>query len=168
MKKVVFLLAFCIFQVVLAQEIVDIKNIYLHEDGRIYKITTNQPFSGHAQKIRGNGHLVYEDYFESGFLTETTIYFNRTKEPKPSRRIEYYDKTFLKKKETNYSLSKPTIELIFFDINGRKTLIEQYENDRLTYRCPYSRNKKHGTEFCINTNGKESTFEYRYGKKIKG
>src|SRR5690606_14895141 len=94
------------------------------------------------------------------------LYYNGTEKPKPAELTEFYEKTFDKKKVTRYGLSKPTIEFKYYDQNGNKTLIEQYENERLNYLCKYKNNKKHGIEFCLDDNGEELEIEYRSGKKI--
>ena len=131
-----------------------------------YKIANNQLFSGQAQSVRKNGHLVYEEYFENGYLTKSIVYYNGTEKPIPARVNEFYEKSSKKKKETNIGLSKPTTEKIYFDQNGKKKLIEQYTNDKLTYSCEYLDNKKNGTEFCLNDDGTELNIEYQNGKKI--
>lgn len=133
----------------------------------MYTLSDDELFTGRAQKVRGNGHLVYEEYYDNGFLREVVFYFNRTKGPIPSSRIEYYEKTFIKRKETIYNASNSIIALKYFDKEGRKILLEEYENDILTYRCEYSNSKKHGAEFCVNKDGTESRFKYLNGKKLK-
>lgn len=149
-----------------AQEIVGMKDIYL-DKGRIYKVSDNTLFSGQAQKVRKNGHLVYEDYFENGYIIKTVVYYNGTEEPVTAQLVEYYEKSFDVKKETNYGFHKPFTEIKHFDTNGKKSLVEEYESEKLIYRCEYVNNRKHGIEFCLDKNGEELRIEYRNGKKVK-
>jgi hypothetical protein len=151
--------------VLFAQEKVGLKEIYVESD-LAYKVANDQLFSGQAQKVRKNGHLVYEEFYENGIPIKSILYYNGTENPKPVVMTEFYEKTFIKKKVTTYGLSKPTVEFKYYDQNGKKTLIEQYENDKLTYRCEYFKNKKHGKEFCLNDDGNEVEIEYQNGKKI--
>ncbi len=165
MKNILLIIIFCSFSGLFAQEKVGLKEIYVEND-LAYKVSNDQLFSGQAQKVRRNGHLVYEEYYENGIPIKSILYYNGTEKPKPVELIEFYDKTFDKKKVTRYGLSKPTIEYKYYAQNGNKTLIEEYENDKLTYRCEYQNGKKHGIEFCFDDDGKELKIEYRNGKKI--
>ncbi len=166
MKKILLIILFCSFGGLLAQEKVGLKEIYV-ENNLAYKVANDQLFSGQAQKVRKNGHLVYEEYYKKGIPIKSILYYNGTDKPKPVEMTEFYEKTFDKKKVTRYGLSKPTKELKYYDQNGNKTLIEQYENDKLTYRCEYLDNKKHGTEFCITDDGTKLEIEYQNGKKVE-
>ena len=166
MKKIFLIILFCSFYLMNGQEIVNLKDTYI-ENGLTYKINDNQLFSGQAQKVRKNGHLVYEEFIENGSLIKTVVYFNRTEKPIPALVTEFHQNSFDKKKETRFGYLEPWIEYTHFDKNGGKTLIEKYTSEELTYRCEYSSNKKHGTEFCFDKNGKELKIEYRNGKKIK-
>lgn len=165
MKNLLLVIIFCSFSRLFAQEKVELKEIYL-ENSLAYKVEDKQLFSGQAQNVRKNGHLVYEEYYENGVPIKSIVYYNRTEKPIPARLTEFYERSFNKKKVTNYGLSKPIVEYIHYDLNGKKTLIEQYENEMLTYRCEYLENKKHGTEFCVDDDGNEIEIEYRNGKKV--
>lgn len=165
MKKILLIFIFFAFNQLFAQEIVGLRDLYV-ENKLTYKIADGQLFSGQAQSVRKNGHLVYEEYFDSGYLTKSIVYYNGTEKPIPARVTEFHEKSSNKKKETNFGFSKPTTEIKYFDQNGKKTLIEQYENEKLTYRCEYSENKKNGTEFCYKNDGTELRIEYKNGKKI--
>lgn len=165
MKKILLIFTFFAFNQLFAQEIVGLKDLYV-ENEMTYKIADDQLFSGQAQSVRKNGHLVYEEYFENGYLTKSIVYYNGTEKPIPARVTEFYEKTSKKKKETNFGLSKPTTEMKYFDQNGKKELIELYINDKLIYRCEYLNNKKNGTEFCLKDDGTELKIEYKNGEKI--
>jgi antitoxin component YwqK of YwqJK toxin-antitoxin module len=153
MKNILLIIFICFLNQLSAQEKVGMKDLYVEND-LTYKIADDKLFSGQAQHVRKNGHLVYEEYFENGKLTKSITYYNGTEKPTPAR-------------ETNFGLDKPTTEYKHFDKSGKKTLIEQYENDKLIYRCEYQKNKKHGIEYCLNEDGTELRTEYRNGKKIK-
>jgi antitoxin component YwqK of YwqJK toxin-antitoxin module len=165
MKNILLIILFCFFNGLFAQEKVGLKEIYV-ENNLAYKVVDDELFSGQAQKVRKNGHLVYEEYYENGNPIKSVVYYNGTEKPIPARMTEFYQKSFDKKKETVYGLTKPTVEFKYYDQNGKKTLIEEYENDKLTYSCEYLKNKKHGTEFCFDDDGKELKIEYRNGKKF--
>ncbi|WP_025665515.1 hypothetical protein [Aquimarina megaterium] len=166
MKNILSIILFCFFNQLFAQEIVGIKNLYIEND-LTYKISGDKLFSGQAQRIRKNGHLVYEEYFVDGKMTKSVTYYNGADKPKPASVTEFYEETETKRKVTNYGLTKPTTEYKHYDKNGKKTLIEKYENEKLTYRCEYLENKKNGTEYCLKEDGTEFRIEYRSGKKIK-
>lgn len=166
MKKIPLITILLLFHGVFAQEIVGLKEIYV-ANNLAYKVADDQLFSGQAQKVRKNGHLVYEEYYENGVPIKSILYYNRTEKPIPAKKTEFYDNSFNKKKETIYGLSKPTVAHTYYDYNGNKTLIERYENEKLIYSCEFLDDKKHGTEFCYNEDGTELTIEYRNGKKVK-
>ena len=165
MKNILLIILFCSFNGLFAQEKVGLKEIYV-ENSLAYKVANEELFSGKAQKVRKNGHLVYEELYEKGIPIKSILYYNGTEKPKPVVMTEFYEKTFDKEKVTTYGLSKPTVEFKYYDRNGKKTLIEEYYNGKLTYRCEYLKNKKHGTEFCQDEDGKQIEIEYRNGKKI--
>jgi len=156
---------FCSLSQLFSQEIVGIKDLY-SENNLIYKISDNQLFSGKAKKVRKNGHLVYEEFIENGSLIKSVSYYNRTEKPIPAMTTEYYANSFDRKKEIRYDLSQNWNELRYYDRENKKTLIEEYENDKLIYRCEYLNGKKHGTEFCFDKNGNKLKIQYQNGKKI--
>jgi antitoxin component YwqK of YwqJK toxin-antitoxin module len=166
MKNILTLILISLLSGISAQEIVSMKDLYV-ENNLTYKAQNDQLFSGQAQNIRKNGHLVYEEFFVNGKLTKSITYYNGTEKPTPSRETEYYSDTQTKSKETNFGLDKPTTELKYFDKQEKKTLVERFDNDILIYRCEYQKNKKHGIEYCLNDDGTELRIEYRNGKKIK-
>jgi len=166
MKNILLIIFICLLNQLSSQEIVGMKDLYVEND-LTYKVSDEKLYSGQAQHVRKNGHLVYEEYFDNGKLTKSITYYNGTEKPTPATETEYDSETQTKRKETNYGLNKPTTEFKHFDINGNKTLIEQYENEKLIYRCEYQKNKKHGIEFCLNDDGTEMRIEYRNGKKVK-
>jgi len=165
MKNILLIILFCSLNALFAQEKVGLKEIYV-ENNLAYKVADDELFSGQAQKVRNNGHLVFEEYYKNGNPIKSIVYYNGTEKPIPARITEFYEKSFDKKKETVYRWKEPTVEYIYYDQNEKKTLIEQYENEKLTYRCEYLNNKKHGTEFCLDDDGNELEIEYRNGIKI--
>ena len=165
-KNSLLIILICSFATLFAQEKVAMKEIYI-DNHLAYKIINDELFSGQAQRVRKNEHLVYEEYYEKGVPIKSILYYNRTEPPKPARMIEFYEGSFNKKKETNYGLDKSLYtEFKYYDRNGKKTLIEQYNNNKLTYRCEYLNNKKHGKEFGYGDDGNKVICEYRNGKKI--
>ncbi len=165
MKNHLLIILFFSFNVLLAQEKVGLRDIYVEND-LAFKVINDELFTGQAQKVRKNGHLVYEEFYEKGVPLKSVVYYNGTEKPKPATLTEFYKNTFNKSKETTYGLFKPTLTIKHYDQDGNKTLVEEYENDKLTYRCEYLNNKKHGTEFCFDNYGNELQTEYANGKKI--
>jgi len=168
MKNILLIVFICFLNQLSAQEIVEIKDLYIDAaDDLTYKIADGKLFTGQAQYIRKNGHLVSEEYFENGIMTKSIIFYNGTEKSTPANETEYYLDTQTKRKETNYDLKKQITEFIHFEINGQKILVEQFENDKLIYRCEYQKNKKHGIEYCLNDDGTEIRIEYQNGRKVK-
>jgi|SRR5690554_2172974 antitoxin component YwqK of YwqJK toxin-antitoxin module len=166
MKNILILILFFSFNQAISQEKVELKDLY-YENYVAHKISDGKLFTGIAQKTRNNGHIIYDEVYENGILIKSTVYYNRTENPIPARVILYYEKSFTPKTEINYGLSKPRIEYIHYNQNGKKILNEIFTDDKLTYKCEYENGKKHGTEYCVNDDGTELTIEYNNGKKIK-
>ena len=76
-------------------------------------------------------------------------------------------KLWVIEKEISYRLSKDTFEIKSYDENGKKILLEQFENNKVTYSCEYNGKKRHGTEMCFDDDGNKLIFQYVNGKKIK-
>ena len=169
MKKIEFIvlviLFSCCFQV-LGQKKISIKEIYF-ENNLAYKTSDNTVFTGQAQQIRKNGHLVFEQFIESGVLTKSVTYFNSIEPPAASSVVYFYEKTETPKKEITYYYGETKVDYEYFDENGEKELEESFENEKLIYQCKFLNGKRHGIEFCITEEGEEMRTEYRNGKKVK-
>lgn len=166
MKNILILILFFNCNQLIAQEKIGIKDLY-YENYIAHKVSDDKLFSGIAQKVRNNGHIIYDEVYENGILIKSTVYYNRTEKQIPAIVIFYYEKSFTPKTEINYGLSKPRIEYIHYNQDGKKILNEIFTMDILTYKCEYVNGKKHGTEFCINDDGTKLTLEYNNGKKVK-
>ncbi|WP_148232103.1 hypothetical protein [Maribacter sp. HTCC2170] len=141
------------------------KEIYIDND-LVYKMD-GQRFTGLAQRKRKNGYLTYEENYKDGVILSSNLYFN-TKEKKISDKTIYNRyKLWVIEKEIRFRLSKDTLEIISYDESGKKVLLEQFENNKLTYSCEYDGRRRHGKEFCYDNNGNELIFEYINGKKVK-
>lgn len=150
---------------VCSQDTLDIKEVYIDND-LVYKMD-GQRFTGLAQRKRKNGHLTYEENYKDGVILSSNLYFN-TKEKKVSNKTIYNRyKLWVIEKEISYRLSKDTLGIKSYDENGKKVLLEQFENNKLTYSCEYNGRKRHGKEFCYDDDGNELIFEYINGKKVK-
>ncbi|WP_109437036.1 hypothetical protein [Aquimarina sp. AU119] len=150
----------------IAQEKVSMKDVYVEND-LVYKVSDEQLFTGIAQRIRKNGHLVYEESYNTGIIKESNLYYN-SKERIISDKIIYNQKKlYSKEKEIRFHLSKDTLRIKTFDDNGKKKLVEEFENNHITYKCEYKGKKKHGLELRYKENGKKITYrcEYINGKK---
>ena len=166
LRNILLIILMCAFNQLIAQEKVNVKDIYFEND-LAYKISNNKIFTGNVQKIRENGHLVFEENYENGYLTKMTTFYNSTDEPIPARVTEYFARSLNRKTEILYGLKSSTTDVKHFDLKGQKILIERYEKEKLIYRCSYINNKKYGIEFCLNDDGKEFKYEYSNGRKIK-
>jgi len=171
MNKVLKILIFCTFlffgNFVFSQQIVSFNETYISDENLVYNTQTDKPFTGKAQRKRKNGHLVYEEEYKNGFIIESTVYYNRTKEPTPATKFLYDEKNnFRAIKKIQFGLKKNTKMITHFDINGRKKLFESYLDGNLIYSCEYKNNRKHGKEFCI-VDGEDIVIEYINGKKVK-
>ena len=148
-----------------SQDTLSLKEVYIDKD-LVYKMD-GQRFSGLAQDKRKNGKLNYEEYYKDGVILWSNMYFN-TKEKKVSDKTIYNRyKLWVIEKEIRFRLSQDTLQIKTYDDNGKKILLEQFENNKLTYSCQYDGRKKHGKEFCFDDDGKELIIEYVNGKKKK-
>ena len=150
---------------VISQDTLDMKEVYIDND-LVYKMS-GERFTGLAQQKRKNGHLTYEEYYKDGVILSSNLYFN-TKEKKVSDETIYNRyKLWVIQKEISYTLSGDIFEIKSYDENGKKILLEQFDNSKVTYSCEYNGRKKHGKEFCYDDDGNELIFEYNNGKKVK-
>lgn len=163
MKQVFLIITFLLFNQLLAQEKVNRKDLY-YEGYLAYKISSDELFTGSAQKVRKNGHLVYEEIYENGTLIKSTVYYNRSENVPAEEKLYYYN-TFTVKTKTSFSLENNIITYIHYDKNKKKTLKEIYTKNTLTYRCEYFNGKKHGIEFCLNEDGTKWEKKFNNGKK---
>lgn len=92
MRNVLLILFICLFGQISAQEKVGLKDLFV-QNNLTYKIEDGKLFTGQAQHIRKNGHLVYEEYFEDGILTKSITYYNKTDKPTPAEETEFYPET---------------------------------------------------------------------------
>ncbi len=149
-----------------AQEVVDYDAIYIEND-LAYRTSNQLPFSGAAQKVRKNGHLVHESYYQKGILTKSVLYYNNTEKPTPANTVYYFAGTDIPKKSFDFSLDESVMKVNHFNKEGEKELSETYENEVLVYKCTYLNGKKHGTEFCIKEDGTPTYETYQNGKRVQ-
>lgn len=164
-KYIIFLVLISTSFEMISQDTLDIKEVYIDND-LVYKMS-GERFTGLAQKKRKNGHLTYEEYYKDGVILFSNLYFN-TKEKKLSDKAIYNRyRLWVLQKEISYTLSGDTFEIKSYDENGKKILLEQFENSKVSYSCEYNGRKKHGKEFCYDDDGNVLIFEYNNGKKVK-
>ncbi|TAI46953.1 hypothetical protein [Flagellimonas allohymeniacidonis] len=161
-------LLFSLFSILCSfgQDNLDIKEIYI-DNGLVYKVSNNTRFTGVAQKVRKNGHVVFEDFYNDGVILHSINYFNsRNKEPAAKT---IYHKNFVPKQTVKYLSNEKGAwqELTHYDENGLKILEETKRDGIITYSCEFLNGKKHGKEYCFEEDGTKLTFYYRRGKKIK-
>ncbi|WP_339841382.1 hypothetical protein [uncultured Maribacter sp.] len=164
-KYFIFLVLISISFEVSSQDTLDMKEVYIDND-LVYKMD-GQRFTGLAQDKRKNGKLNYEEQYKDGVILWSNLYFN-TKEKLVSDKTLYHKyKLGVIEKVIRLRLSQDTLEVKTYDEKGKKVLLEQYEDGKVTYSCEYNGRKKHGKEFCYDDDGNELIFEYNNGKKIK-
>lgn len=169
MREILILLLFFTFNKLISQEIVSINDIYLDENNIAYRTDNDQKFTGFAQKTRKNGHVVYEDQFNSGIIVAHFVYFKAKDKKLAGKLIYNKDKPFVFEKFIEYKSNRHGNwqEIKYYDQDGLKTVEEIISEEKTTYRCEFLNGKKHGTEFCRNKDGTEFKVEYKNGKKIK-
>ena len=164
-KYIILLVLISTSFVVISQDTLDMKEVYIDND-LVFKMD-GQRFTGLAQQKRRNGHLTYEEKYKDGVILSSNLYFN-TKEKKVSNKTIYNRyKLWVLEKEISYRLSKDTLEIKSYDENGKKVLLEQFENSKVTYSCEYNGRKRHGQEMCYDDDGNKLIFQYVNGKKVK-
>ena len=169
-KFVFFLLLFFICSLsASAQEIVTDEELKQDLNFLVYKRETNEKFTGISQKIRTNGHVVYEEKFEDGVILERIVYFNQSNKEISQKTIFNKSKPYVPLKIVKYGSNEEDNceEIIHLNEMGKKVLKETITNGRVTYRCQYQNGKKHGLEYCILKDGSELTVKYNQGKKIE-
>lgn len=175
---------------IFSQDTLGMKETYI-DNNLVYKMN-GEKFTGIAQSKRKNGHLVYEEIYSDGIIQYSNLYFNGKEKIVYIKTIYNRNKLWVVQKEIRFRHSKDTLEVKTYDENGKKTLLTQFENNRvtytceyngkkknglalgyangdgkITYRCEYFNGKKDGEEFCIKENGKKWTKKYKNGKRIK-
>ena len=146
-----------------SQDIVDIEQLEFNDNDLVYINHPDSLFTGRAQLIKRDNYLKYEEFFENGVLLKGQYYQKKT--GKIKQIYEYYP-DFSLKCEVYFNLRKNKSEHIYYDENGKKIKIEEYDSDKLVYSCEYNHRKKHGKEFCIINQHKHIHF-YENGKLLK-
>lgn len=148
----------------LAQEKASSSQLYTSK-GITYKESDNSLFTGINEFKKSNGHLVCEREYINGYLTKYTLYYN-IDEKTVSDETFYYSNSTVKKKHISYPHTGTLKTVTDFDENGKKSLEEQFMNDKLVYHCEYLNGKKHGTIFSIDKNNIKNTCQYINGKIV--
>lgn len=168
MKPIKFLILLVFISIsidLISQDTLQMKEVYTEND-LVYRMD-GQRFTGLAQEKGKKGNLNYEQRYEDGIILWSNLYFN-TEEKKVSDKTIYNRvKLWVIEKEIRFRLSQDTLHIKTYDENGKKILLEKFENNKLTYSCQYNGRKKHGKEFCYDEDGNELIFMYADGKKIK-
>jgi hypothetical protein len=137
----------------------------IKKENLVYRTDNSQLFTGKTQSFKNNNHLLLERAYTNGILRKYIIYFNGKEQIVSDE--EYYNENGKLEKKIRYSLDHKTNWNKYYDENGNKILEEDYKNEILVYRCPYSNGKKNGTVFSINEKGEKNECKYENGKLIK-
>jgi len=165
MKKHILLIIILFTVKLYSQEILTKENVYT-EDNLTYKVENNQLFTGKIQNFKHKNHLLSEFEYNEGILVKGSLYYNGKEKIVAEER--YFFKSNRKvEKKIKYSLDHKIIWTEYFDEYGNKKLEEDFKDGILIYSCPYSNNKKHGTEFSINKKGEINECVFENGKLIK-
>ena len=189
--KLLVLFTFTLFsQILFSQTKVSLNDVYV-EDNLVYQTTTNQLYTGLVQKVRNNGHLVYEEEYDKGIIQSSRVYYNGKDKLVSDEILFNPNKPFTYSKKLRYDTQGEINRIITYDVDGSKILKEEFKNGKLiyscefangkkhgmmlgylngsekpTYSCKFVNGKKHGTEYCLTANGKEKIKEFNYGKRI--
>ncbi|MCB4800130.1 hypothetical protein [Neotamlana laminarinivorans] len=190
-RNLLTLIALLIFNELISQEIIGMKEVYI-ENKLVYKIATDELFTGIAQSKRKNGHLVYDEEYKKGIILLSNLYYNGKKRRVYNKTIYNPNKPLVLSKEIKYHLDGEMFETTTYNKKGVKILYEQFTNgkvsyscqyfgkkkhglelgyrdggEKITFRCEYINGKKNGTEYCLKEDGTETKKQYKFGKKIK-
>ncbi|WP_299323643.1 hypothetical protein [uncultured Maribacter sp.] len=160
-------LFFMIFQDVHSQDTLDMKEVYI-ENELVYRYSDNFRFTGVVQLKRKKNEVYFEEVYNDGIILFDYQYLKGS-----NRRLIYQNdynryKPWSKEKEYYYPKSGKWTQIISFDKNGKKILVEQFEKEELTYSCQYSGKKKNGQEVCYDKDGNKLIYQYENGKILKG
>ncbi len=148
-----------------SQDTLDMEEVYIDND-LVYKMD-GQRFTGLAQHRRKNGNLVYEEEYKDGVILSYLQYY-KGKEKNLFFKLNYNRYKLWKfEKEFYYSRDGELYQTVSFDKNGKKILLEQFENNKVTYSCEYNGKKRHGREMCYDDDGNKLIFQYVNGKKVR-
>jgi hypothetical protein len=165
-KHLTFLISILVSVNIASQDTLDMKEVYI-ENELVYKYSDNNRFTGVAQLKRRNGQFYFEEVYKDGVILFEYQYFKGS-DRKLIYKTDYNRyKLWSKEKEYYYPKSGKWTQIISYDKNGKKVLVEQFEKEKLTYRCQYSGKKKNGLELCFDDDGNEIAFQYVNGKKVK-
>lgn len=161
-----FYIYFFLFSTIysLAQERIKTSELYTYKN-ITYRESDNSIFTGIAESRKNNGHLIFKKEYNNGYVSKYTLYYNIDGET-VSDETFYYSNSTIKKKHISYPHTGTLKTITDFDENGKKSLDEQFENDKLVYHCEYLNGKKHGTISSIDKNNIKNTCQYINGKKI--
>ncbi|RMB63948.1 hypothetical protein EAX61_00780 [Dokdonia sinensis] len=140
-----------------------------YENNLAYSDIDDNLFTGVAQKVRKNGHVVFEELYRDGVILEYREYYNFHSKTL-AKKIHYHEENPFRKKEQirYYTNNKDSItEYTFYDKNQLKTLVKRYRDTTLIYSIPYLNGKKNGQEFCFDNEGKPMITEFVNGKKVE-
>lgn len=168
LKCLLIILGIFNYSIIYAQDTLSIENIYL-ENSIVYDAKSELAFTGVAQKMRKNGHLVFEEVYDQGILVEFRGYYNGNTKRLSDKIFYYRDKPFVPKEAIRYYTNKKQaiIETTSYNRNEEKTLVTRYADTTLIYKCSYKNGKKNGKEFCYDKNDKPLITTFKEGKKVK-
>lgn len=155
-------------QLAIAQDTVSVKEIYF-DTNLAYQYSNDALFNGVVQKVRKNGHLVYEEFYEQGAILEYREYYNFANKKLAEKVLYYKEYPLTWKEKIRYTSNKngKFTKHTFYNIEQSKILITTYQDTTLIYKCSYKNNKKNGKEFCYDDNNNPIVTEFINGKKVK-
>ncbi|WP_445456212.1 hypothetical protein [Flavobacterium sp. HNIBRBA15423] len=144
-----------------SQDILKFDEIYT-ENNLTFKSNNRKLFTGIAEKYKHKNHLVLEVFFIEGIMEKGNVYFNGKK--KIISETRFYYPTRRIKTKIKYSLDHTYKWFTHYNENEEKTLVEEFENGILKYKCNFYNGRKNGTEYCLKENGDEFENTYKDGK----
>ena len=146
--------------------VADFDDIYIYNE-LLYKNDTDSLYSGLIHRTKKNGELLQEDYVERGIIHYTLMFYRRQKRKPHSKYIYNKDNPYLLREEIRYHLEGDVFKITYYDYDGRKILVEDFEDGKMVYSCEFNGRKRHGKEFCITKECDTTVVYYVNGRKKK-
>lgn len=146
--------------------IVDFDDTYLHNE-LLYENISDSLYTGLIHRTKKNGQLIQEDYVENGVIHYTLMFYRGQNRKPYSKYIYNKDNPYVLREVIKYHLEGDVFKTVYYDYDGRKILVEDFEDGKMIYSCEFNGRKRHGKEFCITKECDTTVVYYVNGKKQK-
>lgn len=163
MKKILcigfVILAFNLF----AQDTISVGESFIEKE-LVFNKNTNELFTSIIQN-KNRKKVKSELHYIDGRLRKEFFFYN-TKKQAISEEFNYFENGKLEKTIKYHSTGMPYLYR-YYNQNDEFYLEEFYKNDRLESSIEFKNGKKHGKQFCYDSNGIPITIYFENGKQIK-